>query len=186
MRIRELLKLLTVYILLFIAGSLLYIFGMRSGILDGISVFFYRGIAAIILAGIFIAGVMMTLKSTKMKKTITVRDILLLFCAFCCVHIVVFTHLPVTADRSVSVFMLGYMDQKGSQCTKQELEDIFVEKYVKEYEAFDKRLYEQIYTGTIERLADDGYVITESGRKIVGIYDIVTRWYELDDKLVHP
>ena len=186
MKIKEIFKLLAVYAVLFIAGSLMYVLGMRSGILNGISVFFYRGIIAIIIAGIVISGIMITLKATKMKKIITVRDILLLFCAFCCIHVVIFTHLPVTADRSVSVFMLGYMDRKGSECTKQELEDVFVEKYVKEYEAFDKRLFEQIYTGTVERTGEDGYIITDSGRRIIGIYRVVTEWFNLDNKLVSP
>ncbi len=186
MKVKDFFKLLMVYILLFLAGVVLYVLGLRSGAFDGIPVFFYRGIAAIIAAGIIISFIMIVLRSVRMKKIITIRDILLLFCLFCCINIVIFTHLPVTADRSVSVFMLGYMDNKGSDCTKQELEDVFVQKYVREYKAFDKRLAEQLYTGTIEVTADGSYILTEPGRRIIDIYETVADLFKIDKKLIDP
>ena len=55
-----------------------------------------------------------------------------------------FTHLPVTADRSISVFMLGYLaDHKGESFTEEQIESIFIKRYVQDYGAFEKRLHEQ-------------------------------------------
>lgn len=179
-------RLLLVYILLFLAGSAAYVLGIRSGIFNGISVFFYKGIIAIIAVGLVFTVIMLIIKFAAMKKVITVRDILLFFCAFCCIHIVIFTHLPVTADRSISVFMLGYMNNKNGECTKQELEDVFIEKYVHEYEAFDKRIFEQIYTGTIEETDKETYILTDSGKRIIGIYEVVADWFRIDEKLISP
>jgi hypothetical protein len=186
MKLKDIIKLIMVYVLLFIAGSGMYVLGIRSGIFDGITIFFYRGIFAIIVAGLVIAGIMIVLKATKMRKIITIRDILLLFCVFCCIQVVIFTHLPVTADRSVSVFMLGYMNQKNGECTKQELEDVFIEKYVYEYKAFDKRLFEQIYTGTIEEKGDGEYILTDSGKRIINLYEVAADWFKIDKKLISP
>lgn len=186
MKIRDLLRLLAVYVLLFAVGSVIYVGSIRLGVFDGISVFFYKGIVAIIASGLLISVVMIMIKLFSMRKLITIRDIILLFCVFCCVHVVLFTHLPVTADRSVSVFMLGYMNNKDSGCTKEELENVFIEKYVIEYEAFDKRLFEQIYTGTIKENADGEYVLTDSGKRIISIYEVTADWFSIDNRLIDP
>ena len=82
--------------------------------------------------------------------------------------------------------MLGYMDQKGGECAKQELEDIFIEKYVHEYGAFDKRIFEQIYTGTIEETENGNYILTGSGKSIIDIYEVVADWFRIDKKLISP
>ncbi len=186
MKFREVVKLLAVYVLLFVAGSFIYVLGVRLGAFDAIAVFFYRGLVAILAAGILMSGMFLALKLTRMRNIITIRDVILFFFVFSCVHVVLFTHLPVTADRSVSVFMLGYMNEQGRACSKAELETAFIDKYVNEYEAFDKRLFEQIYTGTIDETSDGEYELTDSGRSILDVYDIVADWYGIDKKLIHP
>ncbi|MHB1455123.1 MAG: hypothetical protein ACYCYM_14375 [Saccharofermentanales bacterium] len=183
----DFLKLAVIYAVLFIIGTMLYVLSFRTFIFAGISVFFYRGIAIILLWGVILSGIMVALKLIFFKKLITVRDILLLFCAFCCINVVIFTHLPVTADRSITVFMLGYMaGTEETAYTKAELEDIFIDKYVYEFGAFDKRLEEQIISGTIQETADGKYRITGSGKSLISIYDKVSDWYGIDKKLVHP
>ena len=57
------------------------------------------------------------------KGWITVKDVILLFCGCCCVNMVLFTLIPVTVERSVSVFMLSYMDQNEElQFTQKDIE----------------------------------------------------------------
>ena len=130
---------------------------------------------------------MILLKHFRFKNLITIRDILLLFCAFCCINVVIFTHLPVTADRSISVFMLGYFAKdENDSYTQEEIEKVFWEKYVIEYDAFDKRFQEQLATGTIEKLPDGTYRITSKGKSIIGIYDTISTWYKIDKKLIDP
>ncbi len=186
MKFKDVIKLLSVYVLLFMTGSLIYVLSINLGVFNWVSVLFYRGIIAIVLVGVLISVIFAAIRIKLMINIITVRDVILLFCIFCCVHVVIFTHLPVTADRSVSVFMLGYMNEKDSACTKEELESVFIDKYVVEYEAFDKRLFEQIYTGTIDETSEGEYVLTDSGRNIIKIYDIVADWFNIDKKLIRP
>ena len=128
---------------------------------------------------------MFLLKKFKFNSLITIRDVILLFMVFCCVNVVIFTHLPVTADRSITVFMLGYMaDNPDESFTEEEIEAYFVDRYVGDYGAFDKRFYEQEETGTIE-FTGEGYQITESGENLMKIYEVVADWYCLDDHLIH-
>jgi hypothetical protein len=183
----DLLKLLLIYIGLFVIGTAAYIFSFRTFLLGNISVFFYRGIALILLWGAIVALIMTALKLLHFKRLITVRDILLLLCAFCCINVVIFTHLPTTADRSITVFMLGYIaGDESVSYTKQELETVFADKYINEYDAFGKRLQEQIVTGTIEKTSDGRYRITDKGKSLIAIYDKITDWFLIDKKLVHP
>lgn len=183
----DLLKLLLIYIGMFAIGTVAYILSFRTFLLGNISIFFYRGIALILLWGVIVALIMTAIKLLRFKKLITIRDILLLLCAFCCINIVIFTHLPTTADRSITVFMLGYIaGDESVSYTKQELETVFGDKYIEEYDAFGKRLQEQVVTGTIEKTADGRYRITEKGKTLIAIYDKITDWFQIDKKLVNP
>ena len=187
MKIKELLILSLIYILLLLAGTVLYVLSFQTFLFSEIAIFFYRGITIILFWGVVLAVIMSLLKYFFFKKIITIRDILLLLCTFCCVNIVIFTHLPVTADRSITVFMLGFMVQtEASTYTKQDLEEIFISKYVYEYGAFDKRLEEQIFSGTIKKSGDQQYQITEKGRNLIRTYEKVADWFLIDKKLIRP
>ena len=190
MKVRDVMKLIAIYALLAAVGSVGYVLTFRTPIFAGMTVFFYRGIAIILLWGALVSAAMFLLRRWWFRSLITVRDILLLLCAFCCIHIVVFTHLPVTADRSISVFMLGTMaggeDGAVDSFTKEELEEAFITTYVGSYDAFGKRLEEQIVTGTIVVTEDGEYRITDSGLAILALYDKISDWYGIDKKLIHP
>ena len=187
MNVRKFFQLLLIYVVLVLAGTAAYIVSFRTPLFSGTDVFFFRGIYIILFWGLVIAAAMFCLKIFKFGELITARDILLLFAGFCCVHVVIFTHLPVTADRSITVFMLGYMSDNAEQdFSEQEIEEYFISKYVDEYGAFDKRFHEQVYAGTIEETSDGRYRITENGIKLMKIYDTTAKLYLLDDKLIHP
>jgi len=78
--------------------------------------------------------------------------------------------MPVTADRSMSVFLLGYMNVHASQTIPgDELSRAFLETYIQENGALEKRFNEQIATGTIVR-EGDGYKITSRGILLMRLY----------------
>jgi hypothetical protein len=120
-------------------------------------------------------------------KEITIRDIIMMFVIFCCVNTVLFTLIPVTVERSVSVFMLSYMDQNSDETfTQDSVGDVFTSKYVEDYGAFDKRFDEQVVTGTIEENEDGSYSITDEGRFIVSMFRMMSEWFDTDRRLVYP
>ena len=115
---------------------------------------------------------------------------------------VFFTLIPVTVERSVSVFMLSYMDTYTAETentanvsgdgnlnghfTQDQIAEIFVDKYVNEYGAFDKRFDEQLTTGSIEQNADGTYSITDKGRFIVKMFRLISDVFDTDKRLVQP
>ena len=111
----------------------------------------------------------------------------MVFVIFCCVNTVLFTLIPVTVERSVSVFMLSYMEENSDQTfTQDSVGEVFTEKYVTDYGAFEKRFVEQVATGTIEENADGSYSITERGKFIVKMFRTVAEWFDTDRRLVYP
>lgn len=185
MKIKDLFILIAIYAVLFLLGTVLYITSFHTFILGNVDVFFYRGLMLIFLWGIIMAGIMFLLR-LKWRELITIRDILMFFVIFCCVNVVVFTHLPVTADRSITVFMLGHMSDNDTEAfSEEDIEDYFISRYVKDYGAFSKRFHEQEETGTICKEGDK-YIITAGGKGLMEIYDWTAKLYNLDDKLIHP
>ena len=157
----------------------------HTGLLKGMEVLMYRGIVFIIITGIIAAVVMGIVR--KFWKFVTIRDIIMMFCIFCCVNTVLFTLIPVTVERSVSVFMLSYMEENSDQTfTQESVGEVFTEKYVEEYGAFEKRFNEQLVTGTIEENPDGTYSITEKGKFIVKMFRTIAEWFDTDRRLVYP
>ena len=177
---------LLLLLVLFVFGSVLSIIAFQTPLYKSIDVFFYRGIAIIVLTGVVISFVLLILRHCFFKDVLLVRDAFSFFLVFCCVNILFFTHVPVTADRSISVFMLGYMADNEEKCfSEEEIEDYFIERYVKDNGAFAKRFHEQVETGTIEEVTPGKYQITESGVKLMKMYEKVAEIYGIDDKLIH-
>ena len=70
--------------------------------------------------------------------------------------------------------------------TQEEVEDVFVSKYIKDYGAFEKRFHEQLETGSIVEGEDGKYRITGRGKKIVHLFRIVANIFHTDQRLVYP
>lgn len=186
MKKNEIFKLILIYCILLCFGTIFYISSFHTFLFSFIDVFFYRGIILIIFWGIIITLIMLYLKLKIHSALITIRDIIMVFVLFSSFNVVFFTHVPVTANRSISIFMLGYMSDHSEEVfSEDDIEEIFIEKYVNEYKAFSKRFHEQVVTGTIKKV-NGGYQITEKGRNLVKIYELVTDMYGLDKKLIHP
>lgn len=186
MKLKDVLIIIAIYILLYLLGTALFVAFFSTPLLQNIHVFFYRGISLIIVSGIIVGVVMLILKMTMLKKLLVIRDILLMSCIFICVNMVLFTHLPVTAERSVSVFILGYMSENPDKSfTEQDIQNELEHTYVREYQAVDKRMQEQIVTGTIENNGTT-YKITKRGKEIIKLYNLVADWFKLNKQLIHP
>ena len=167
---------------LFSLGTILFIFFFQTGLFGGIKVFFYRGIALLGLASFLTTLAATIVKFSSKKKVFTVRDILLSVVFVFCLNLVFFTHLPVTADRSVSVFLLGYINSKPDRVlTKKELTKVFVDKYVYKNQALDRRLREQTVSGNIIK-EGGGYRISKQGRLVMRFYNFIARLFGIDNK----
>ncbi|MCR5383442.1 MAG: hypothetical protein K6E72_02205 [Saccharofermentans sp.] len=177
--------LIGIYVLIYLVCSALFIGLFHTGLLKDMEVLMYRGVAFIVITGVVSAVIMAIAR--KLWGFITVRDIIMMFVIFCCVNMVIFTLVPVTVERSVSVFMLSYMDENSDQTfTQESVGEVFTAKYVDDYGAFEKRFDEQVVTGTIEQNPDGTYSITEKGRFVVRAFRTIAEWFDTDRRLVYP
>lgn len=186
MKLSEVLKLISIHVIYFIVGSIVWVLSFHSPLYHSINVFFYRGILLLITDCFLMAIFMWIVKRRKLNDLFLYRDIVLSITLIFSVNIIFFTHVPVTADRSVSIFILGYFNKNCEKSlSKEEVANFFTKKYIVEYGAIERRLSEQIATGDIEK-NDFGYSITERGKHLMKIYEGVTDIFGIDKKFVSP
>ena len=101
---------------------------------------------------------------------------------FFCVTLSYFTLLPVTVERSVSVYMLGHMaTHEKEDFFPEQFEQIFYDNYVVKNKAMLKRFKEQEITGSIEK-DEKGYRITTKGKYLVKLFYFVGKLFKAENK----
>ena len=177
-----------VYCAVIVVSTLVFVGLFHTPILKNLNVFFYRGVILLFIASVFSFCVMLFLKKNLKKLEMDVKDAFVVFFLFAGFTLGWFTLLPVTVERSASVFMLSYMDQNDEVgITSDEFGDIFYDKYITEYGAFDKRFQEQLLSGNMEEAQDgDGYVITDNGRFVVNMFRFCAELFGTEKWLVYP
>ncbi|SMC29800.1 hypothetical protein SAMN02745857_04141 [Andreprevotia lacus DSM 23236] len=183
-------QLLAVHLGAFLLGTGLFYLALAQGWLSTaspfLSVFFYRGVTWALIAGALVFALVVFIKLRWLPALLNYRDGLMAAVLVCSLSILYFTHIPVTADRSVTIFMLGYMnDHPGQTLSEAELEAAFVGKYVHEYRAMHRRLDEQVKSQTVEQ-TPQGYRLTERGKKLMALYADTVSSLGIDDRFVHP
>jgi len=180
----ELARVLALYVATIFGATAVWIVLFHTPLLAG-SVFFYRGLVMLVVTAITVTVVLVTLWRTSYRGLIGVRDILLIVSLLVSLNVVFFTHLPVTADRSISVFILAYMNRAEGPLTAEQISDSVVQEYFLERQAIDKRLAEQVVTGTVVR-SGDAYVISDEGRWLVGFYELIASVFDIDTANLSP
>jgi|WetSurMetagenome_2_1015567.scaffolds.fasta_scaffold05040_7 hypothetical protein len=179
------LRLLFLHIVFFTLGTFLFVLSFRTGLFESINVLFYRGVILLTATCLLMIILLIFYKKSKYGSRFIYRDIILSITLIFCLNLVFFTHLPVTADRSISVFLLGAINRsKDTGLNKQEISKVFIEKYVNLDRAIDKRLKEQIISGNII-LVGSKYIITDQGNLLIGLYSIVSDLFRIDKKLIN-
>ena len=185
MKIKSFCSLILSHVVFFIFGTILFILLFRTGLFQSL-VLFYRGIILLIISCVFMCFLMISYKRSIFGRVFTYKDIVLSAVLIFCLNLVFFTHLPVTADRSISVFLLGSINryqEKGLR--KNEIVKIFIQKYLYEYGAMDKRINEQIVSKNIVR-KNNAYEITKQGQLLIKIYSIIADLFNIDKKIIFP
>jgi hypothetical protein len=174
-------KLLLIYGVSFIVGTGIFIDLFHTGLFGFLDVFFYRGIALLLVACTVVAVVLLIYwKQT--HGIISLKDIYSIVLTLFSVNLLFFTHVPVTGERSVSVFLLGYMNTNANRViTKEELTDVFLRTYIGTDDNIQKRIHEQLVSGDIVSKGN-GYVISPQGRRILRMYSFIADVFSIDKK----
>jgi hypothetical protein len=101
-------------------------------------------------------------------------------------NVSVLTVVPVTIDRSISIFLLGHMDENsGRALSVAELDDTFRRIYLTDLAQIDRRMLEQKATGHVEQHGE-GWRITAQGRAFVATAKTLGAMFDVDTKLLTP
>ncbi len=180
-------RLAGLYIVLYLISAVLFTALFHTPLLQDMDVLMYRGTVFVVLSAVAAALLFLAVRRVSGWDFISMHDVALLLCGCCCVNMVFFTLVPVTVERSVSVFMLSYMEENEQKAfTEDEIKEIFADKYVNDFGAFEKRFHEQLVTGTVAENGDGAYTITKRGKTIVSMFRIIAGLFQTDQRLVYP
>jgi len=183
MKGKDILILGLLYVLLIVLGFGIFILLFHTPLFNSL-IFFYRGLAFLGVSCGILIFFLFALKRSRVIRIWTTRDSILALVLFFSFSIIFFTHIPVTAERSISIFLLGYMDKNINQSpTKEEITQAFINTYVIKYDAMEKRLQEQLVSGTIEQ-KNGKYQITQKGMLLMRFYAWIARIFHIDQRLI--
>ena len=128
------------------------------------AVLFFQGL---VLAFI-VAAMQLLIQSKKQKRSGVVKDTIITFLVCYCF---MFT-IPTTVDRSYSVRMILELKEHPEGMTRPQIEHTFSE-YFAEHGGVQKRLTEQLATGSLSKI-EDRYVLTTFGYFLANSFD----WFQ--------
>lgn len=176
---------IVVYGVSVLVASGVFIGLFHTKLFSGITVFFYRGVIFLFIASAVAALVTFGIKSFFASLSLDMKDVFISFVLFFGFTLGWYTLVPVTVERSISVYMLSYMDQNPKAVTEEDFEKIFFDNYITKYGAFRKRFNEQLLSGNIKK-TDGGYVITDNGRRVVNLFRASASLFNTEKWLVYP
>lgn len=176
-------KTLTLFFIL-ILFTFFYLLSFRLPLENFISVYTYKGIFLLLIVSILLLVALVTLKKNFIKS-IDVKDITIVILIFFLVNLLVFCMVPVTLERAYSVFMLSEMSKQDEQILDvQSAENLFMNSYLKDNGAIDKRFQEQMVTGTVVQVDTDTYQLTNKGTLFVNLFHFFDKIYNVNSKLL--
>lgn len=163
-------------------GLLIYIALIRSPLLGGMSILFYRGVLlAGIAATLMLGGGAFAMRRANIDPPTIVGGVALSL-AFNICFLITF---PVTFDRSITMFLLARIERQDGQLTTPMLEDVFAREYLRDMRQIDRRVEEQALSGNIR--VDHGRIrITPQGARLLAGGRIVSGWFGADPRFVSP
>lgn len=175
------------YIASFIYGTCILIIIINSNLLDFIDVFYYKMIAGLLITcGIFYFSIKLLTCNKWIKLKLTYKDILIAFLFLFFFHFSFISLVIVSLDRSISVLLLSEMaDQKNRIFEKKDLDNVYFEIYVKEYDPINRRINEQLSSGNFEEI-NSGYKITERGLTLVKAFRFLSEIYPVNKHFLYP
>ena len=165
--------------------ALFVLFFLAHG-LSFIHIFFYRGLA-IIATACLLHAVMMTFALRWFSaRRISPANVVSVVAMAAMLNLTFFTLVPVNLDRSISVFLLAWMDKNDDRpMSRADLRDVFQTVYVTRYAAIERRINEQVASGNIE-LLPRGYALTGRGRLFNRFARAVGIVFSVDPRFLDP
>ncbi len=165
-------------------GFCLYLAVTWSPLVRNVDILFYRGlllcgVSAVLLALLLIAA-RWRWKSLEPAWIVATVSMSLSF------NLMFLIVLPVTIDRSISVFLLAEINARGaSPPDTTQLEQAFVQHYVHDMRQIDRRVREQVQSGNVT-VYDGAIRLTPRGQHFLAFARILARLFRTDPRFVQP
>ena len=167
-------------------GFALLVLLFKAGVLGAVGVLFYRGVLLIGVAGWLTLGGLMLALGRAGGRHLRPRDAFGATAVSLAFNLSFLVLMPVTVDRSITIFMLGQMNaHPGRAYTPQEMTALFTSVYVGEDRQIDRRLVEQSLSGDVEDLGGR-YRISARGQALIGVSRAVAWMFDGDTRFVSP
>lgn len=167
--------------IIFIA-SIIYVVFCHIPLFSFTGIFFYDSILRVLIVTI-ILGVIEVIIRKRLK--LDSKDIFISLSIFMLVNLLWLLVCIISLDRSLSVFILCYMDEYQNDMSEDDIEEVFQEIFVEKYGMLERRFHEQIVTGNIT--CEEGkYRLTDRGRGIVKIFKAMSHVYNVDKRFTEP
>ena len=176
-------NLILLYVISFIVGTAIFVDLFHTKLFDWWDVFFYRGILLLGVASLAVGATLFAVRKLA-PGIISLKDIYIIILTLISVNLLFFTHVPVTAERSISIFLLRYMNTHAArEITKEDLTQVFLGEYIKADDNIQKRIHEQLVSGNIAPQGD-GYRLTEQGKLLMKMYELTASVFGVNKKNV--
>jgi hypothetical protein len=162
-------------------GFSVYVLLFWSGAAASIRILFYRGIILAIAAAI-VTGIAALWPARRTRDSALPIAAAALSLSF---NICFLVLLPVTVDRSISVYLLSTIEREQAEgIDGPALQRAFVDGYVVRMDAVDRRIDEQRTTGNVTVAPDGKIHLTSQGRRFMALSRTVARVFGTDPRFV--
>ncbi len=154
----------------------------KTGVFASIDILFYRGfvlcvtVLMLLTVGMIIAG--------RRTGLCSVRDAIAAGVLSFGLNLAFLIVAPVTVDRSVTVFVAGYMAaHPGQPLSVGELQTAFERRYLGEFAQIQRRMDEQMASGNVAQQGG-GYVLTGQGQRFIETAKFIGWLFDADPQFV--
>ena len=166
------------------AGMVVLVALFKLGVAAHIDILFYRGIVLCAIA--FALTIALLTCIGRVTGRVSFRDAIAAGALSLGLNLSVLVIAPVTVDRSVSIFILGYMAaHDGKTFTTDQIETALRDVYFGELRQVERRMLEQQTSGNVQK-TPDGYVISTQGLTFLRWAGWVGALFDVDRRLLQP
>jgi hypothetical protein len=167
-------------------GFGLLVLCFQVGLLGGIDILFYRGLVLIVLAFLGTFGCLALARNALRRAGLGLRDAFAAAVLSLSLNLSFLIVVPVTVDRSISIFVLGEMAARPDDVfTPDAMSEDFIRVYVGEGRQIERRLREQAVSGNVVR-DGAGYRISSRGKAVVATSRIVATLFGSHAGILRP
>jgi hypothetical protein len=166
-----------------ILGLLVYAPLFLTPLFAGQTILFFRGIELAFVAAAIIAGASALL--ARRWRALDWTTILAATSMSLAFNLCFLTVIPVTIDRSISVFLLARIEQAGPRgLSAEEARKLFIDDYVVGMDQIGRRFDEQTKSGNIQ-LHDGRAVVSPQGARFLSFARSISRTMHTDPRFVN-